>query len=267
MQASIHHKINLGLHVVEKLSSGYHALETVFYPCHNYEDTIEIIPASQFSFTLKNADFTCNIEHNLCVKAFRLLQNRYNLPPVRLTLSKQIPAGAGLGGGSADAALTLKMLNTLFSLQLSTKQLHKFAVQLGSDTAFFLYDKPMYATGRGEILTPVALDLSKYKIEIVCSHIPISTPQAYNAITPKKPEVSLQRIIKMPIEKWKDRLVNDFEELIFKQYPQLSQIKNEFYRQGALYASMSGSGSAVYGIFQHKSSKKQGKIIKIYFCK
>ena len=249
MRASVHHKINLGLHVIEKLPSGYHALETVFYPCHNYEDTIEIAPASQFSFTLKNADFICDVEHNLCVKAFRLLQNRYNLPPVHLTLTKQIPSGAGLGGGSADAALTLKMLNMLFSLQLSPQQLHEFAVQLGSDTAFFLYDEPMYATGRGEILTPIALDLSKYHIEVVCPNIPISTAQAYSAIVPKIPEVSLKEIIKTPIETWKKNLVNDFEEIIFKQYPQLLEIKNEFYNRGALYASMSGSGSAVLGVF------------------
>ena len=249
MQALIHHKINLGLHVIEKLPSGYHALETVFYPCHNYEDTIEITPASSFSFTLKNADFTCAPEQNLCVKAFRLLQTKYNLPPVNIALTKQIPSGAGLGGGSADAALTLRMLNALFSLQLSAPQLHEFAAQLGSDTAFFLFDEPMYATGRGEILTPIAIDLSKYKIEVVCPNIAISTAQAYSTITPKKPKLSLQQIITSPIETWKERLVNDFEEVIFKQHPQLSEIKNELYRRGALYAAMSGSGSAVYGIF------------------
>jgi 4-diphosphocytidyl-2-C-methyl-D-erythritol kinase len=249
MRASIHHKINLGLHVIEKLPSGYHILETIFYPCHNYEDTIEIIPASPFSFSLKNADFDCDMEQNLCVKAFRLLQNRYDLSPVKMTLTKQIPSGAGLGGGSADAALTLKMLNHIFSLQLSMAQLHEFAVQLGSDTAFFLYDEPMYATGRGEILTPIALDLSKYRIEIICSNISISTAQAYSAIVPKNPEVSIKKIIKMPVEKWKNLLVNDFEEVIFKQHPQLLEIKNDFYNRGAVYAAMSGSGSAVYGIF------------------
>jgi len=256
MRASVHHKINLGLHIIKKLPSGFHALETVFYPCHNYKDTIEISPASQFSFILKNADFTCNIEDNLCVKAFRLLQNMYDLPPVTLTLTKQIPSGAGLGGGSANAALTLKMLNTLFSLQLSSNQLHEFATQLGSDTAFFLYNEPMYATSRGEILTPIALDLSKYKIELVCPNISISTAQAYNAITPKKPEIPLHQIINMPIKKWKNMLVNDFEKIIFKQHPQLLQIKNELYRKGALYASMSGSGSTVYGIFARNTTEK-----------
>ena len=249
MRTSVHHKINLGLHIIEKLPSDYHILETVFYPCRNYEDSIEIVPASQFSFILKNADFACDIEHNLCVKAYRLLQNIYNIPLVSITLDKQIPSGAGLGGGSANAALTLKMLNTLFSLQLSKKQLHEFASQLGSDVAFFLYDESMYATGRGEILEPIALDLSKYKIEIICPNISISTAQAYSAITPKKPKVSLKEIIKTPIETWKNNLINDFEEVIFKQYPELLEIKNGFYRQGALYASMSGSGSAVYGIF------------------
>jgi len=249
MRTSVHHKINLGLHIIEKLLSGYHALETVFYPCHNYEDTIEIRLAPQFSFTLINANFTCEIEHNLCVKAYRLLQKKYDLPHIEIILTKQIPSGAGLGGGSADAALTLKMLNTLFSLQLSKKQLHEFAVQLGSDTAFFLYNEPMYATGRAEILEPVALDLSKYRIEVICPNISISTTQAYSTIIPKKPKLPLKEIIKTPIEKWKYNLVNDFEEIIFKQYPQLLKVKDEFYNQGALYASMSGSGSAVYGVF------------------
>jgi 4-diphosphocytidyl-2-C-methyl-D-erythritol kinase len=144
------------------------------------------------------------------------------------------------------------MLNTLFSLQLSTEQLHDFAAQLGSDIAFFLYDTPMYATGRGEILSPIPLDLSKYKIEIVCPNINISTAQAYRAITPKKPKISLQQIIHFPVETWKENLINDFEEVIFKQYPQLLEIKNELYRRGAVYASMSGSGSAVFGIFFKK---------------
>jgi len=249
MLASVHHKINLGLHIVEKLPSGYHAIETVFYPCHNYEDTIEITPASQFSFSLKNADFFCEVEQNLCVKAYRLLKNIYDLPPVKITLTKQIPSGAGLGGGSANAALTLKMLNSVFSLQLSVKQLHKFAAQLGSDTAFFLYNTPTYATGRGEILEPIALDLSKYSIETVCPNISIPTAEAYRNATPKKPNVCLKEIIKTPIETWKNNLMNDFEEVIFKQHPQLWEIKTELYRRGALYASMSGSGSAVYGIF------------------
>jgi 4-diphosphocytidyl-2-C-methyl-D-erythritol kinase len=250
MLASVHHKINLGLHVIEKLASGYHALETVFYPCRNFEDTLEIISSSVFSFTLKNADFHCAPEHNLCVKAYRLLQKIYALPSVAITLTKQIPSGAGLGGGSADAALTLKILNTLFSLQLTTEQLHEFAAQLGSDTPFFLYDTPMYATGRGEILTPIALDLSKCKIEVVYPKIAVSTTQAYHTITPKKPKIPLKQIIHYPIEMWKENLVNDFEEAIFTQYPLLKDIKNEFYKRGALYASMSGSGSAIYGIFR-----------------
>ena len=249
MLATCHHKINLGLHVIEKLPSGFHAIETVFYPCHNYEDTIEITPNTQFSFALKNADFVCDTENNLCVKAYRLLQNVYDLPPVRITLSKQIPSGAGLGGGSANAALTLKMLNTLFSLKLTTAQLHQFAAGLGSDTAFFLYESPAYATGRGEILEPVALDLSSYRIEIVCPKISVSTAQAYGAVTPKKPSVCLKEIIKTPLAKWKNNLVNDFEEVIFKQHPQLLEIKNELYGSGALYAAMSGSGSAMYGVF------------------
>ncbi|MCL2168062.1 MAG: 4-(cytidine 5'-diphospho)-2-C-methyl-D-erythritol kinase [Lentimicrobiaceae bacterium] len=245
----IYHKINLGLNVVGKLQSGYHELETVFYPCHNYVDTIEITSSSNFSFTLINADFHCKVEDNLCVKAYRLLQNIYDLPNVNITLTKKIPSGAGLGGGSADAALTLKMLNNLFTLNLSILQLHDFASQLGSDTSFFLYNTPMYATGRGEILEPINVDLSKNKIEIVCPNIYISTSEAYKNITPRKPKVSLKQIINSPIITWKENLVNDFEEVIFKQYPQLSEIKSDLYDRGALYASLSGTGSGVYGIF------------------
>lgn len=247
--ASVHHKINIGLHIIEKLSSGYHALETFFYPCHNFEDTIEITPSSQFSFSLTNADFDCETEENMCVKAYRLMQKIIDLPPVSIKLTKRIPSGAGLGGGSADAAFTFKLLNNLFSLKLKTRQLHEFAAQVGSDAPFFLYDTPMFATGRGDILTPVVLDLSKYRIEIVTPHISVSTPQAYSAITPKKPKHALEKLIQFPIETWKDLIINDFEEIIFYQYPKLSEIKNEFYRKGAVYAAMSGSGSAVFGIF------------------
>jgi len=249
MLVSVHHKINLGLHVIEKLPSGYHAIETIFYPCHNYKDTLEIIPTAQFSFNIKDADFTCDMVNNLCVKAYRLLQRDFDLPPVKITLTKKIPSGSGLGGGSADAAFTLKMLNSVFSLQLSLKQLHKYATLLGSDTTFFLYDTPMYATGRGEILEPVDLDLSKYRIEIVCPKISISTARAYGEVTPKKPNVCLKQIISYPVETWKNHLINDFEENIFKKHPLLKEIKNEFYSRGAVYAAMSGSGSAVYGIF------------------
>jgi len=249
MLASVHHKINLGLHVIEKLPSGYHAIETVFYPCHHYKDTLEITPAVHFSFTVKNADFICETEHNLCVKAYRLLQKAFDLPPVKITLTKQIPSGAGLGGGSADAAFTLKMLNSGFSLQLSPKQLHNYATLLGSDTAFFMYDTPMYATGRGEILEPIDIDLLSYRIEVVCPKISISTARAYGNVTPKKPNVCIKQIIHTPIETWRNHLINDFEEVIFQQHPQLKEIKDDFYSRGAVYAAMSGSGSAVYGIF------------------
>jgi 4-diphosphocytidyl-2-C-methyl-D-erythritol kinase len=255
MLHNVHHKINLGLHIIEKLPSGFHEIETVYYPCHYYQDTIEITQASHFSFTLKNADFICDSAQNLCVKAYRLLQKEYDLPAVHITLTKQIPSGAGLGGGSANAAFTLKILNTLFSLNLTTKQLHKFAAQLGSDTAFFLYDTPMYATGRGEILEPVALDLSKYRIDILYPNISISTAKAYSSIIPKKPKISLKQIVNLPVEEWKNILVNDFDEVILKQHPQLLEIKNELYNQGALYASMSGSGSAIYGISNNSTSK------------
>ncbi|MDR0206438.1 MAG: 4-(cytidine 5'-diphospho)-2-C-methyl-D-erythritol kinase [Bacteroidales bacterium] len=254
MLKSIPHKINLGLHIIEKLPSGFHNIETIFYPCNNYEDTIEIIPSSRFSFSIINADFTCEMDHNLCVKAYRLLQKEYNLPPVNIALHKKIPSGSGLGGGSANAATTLVILNELFSINLSTKQLHHFATQLGSDTAFFLYNTPMYATGKGDIFETICLDLSKYKIVIIAPNISISTKDAYNAIIPKKTKSDIKQIINLPIEKWKNHLVNDFEKVTFKQYPSLRKIKNDFYEKGAVYASMSGSGSAIFGIFTTKSA-------------
>jgi len=262
MLKSIPHKINLGLHIIEKLPSGFHNIETVFYPCNYYVDTIEITPASSFSFSLINADFTCEVEQNLCVKAYRLLEKAYSIPPVLISLTKQIPSSAGLGGGSADAAYTLLILNELFSLNLSLKQLQRFAAQLGSDTAFFLYNTPMYATGKGDILEPINLDLSKYNIEIIVPNISISTKDAYNAITPKKPKSDLKQIISFPIEEWKNLLVNDFEEVIFKQYPSLMEIKNDFYERGAIYASLSGSGSAVFGIFATQGAFEDRKSVR-----
>ena len=168
---------------------------------------------------------------------------------MEIKLTKNIPFGAGLGGGSADAAFALKMYNELFQLQLSTSELQNLAAQLGSDTAFFVENSPVYATGRGEIMTPINLDLSDYKIEVIKPDFSISTKEAYAGVHPRQPEVSLNELIQKPISEWKHCIHNDFEDTLFVKYPQLQEIKDDFYARGAVYASMSGSGSAVYGLF------------------
>lgn len=188
---------------------------------------------------------------NICVKAYRLLKKDFShLPPVLLHLLKVIPMGAGLGGGSADAVFTLKLLDKLAGLNLSTGQFVHYALQLGSDCPFFVFNKPCYATGRGELLEPSAIDLSSFKMVIVNPRIHIHTANAFSRITPARPARSIKEITRQPVSAWKGQLKNDFEESVAVQYPEIKKIKQELYDAGALYASMSGSGSTVYGIFQ-----------------
>lgn len=249
MIAKTHFKINLGLNIIEKLPNGYHALETVFYPVYNQRDIIEIVPSNHFVFEMKGADFHVDSDHNLCVKAYKLLEQKFKIAPVYMSLEKNIPSGAGIGGGSGDAATTLLMLNDLFQLSLTKEQLIGFAVQLGSDVPFFIMNEPCFATGVGNIMTPISLDLSAYSIEMHFSDIHISTADAYSWITPQKPKISISEIVAMPIEMWKDLLVNDFETEIFKRYPSLAKQKSLLYEKGAIYSAMSGSGSSIFGIF------------------
>lgn len=244
-----HYKINLGLHVLQKLESGYHQIETVLYPVYNLEDRVEIIRSDHFEFHIENQDFEIEQEKNIVVKAYRLLEKNYDLPPVFIRLVKNIPSGAGIGGGSANGALTLKLLNSLFDLGLTTEQLHPYAAQLGSDVPFFLRDYPCLATGVGAQLQPIALDLSAYRIEVAFSDIRISTAEAYSWVTPKIPQTPLSELIQRPIQEWRSVLVNDFEKPIFLRYPQLELTKENFYKKGALYSTMSGSGSSVFAIF------------------
>ena len=255
-------KINLGLHILRKRTDGYHDLETVFYPIALY-DVLEIIhdtgygirntgdkePSLQFS----GSGFLINgyPDDNLCVKAYNLLQIDFpQLPAIQMHLHKAIPTGAGLGGGSADAAYTLLLVNKQFQLNLSTNQLTNYALQLGSDCPFFIINKPCFATGRGEILEPIAIDLSAYKFIIVNPGIHISTANAFSDVTPALPAKSVKEIIQQPVETWKNELINDFEKPVFSQHPEIETIKNKIYDSGAIYASMSGSGSTVYGIFE-----------------
>ena len=245
-------KINLGLHIVEKRADGFHNIETIFYPIKGLSDILEIIPSKTNKTTLTNTGLVIDAlpEANLCVKAWGLLHKDLNIPAVDIYLHKQIPFGAGLGGGSADAACCLMILNQLFTLNLSIDILKEYALQLGSDCAFFIENKPMLAKGRGELLEPIPLSLRGKSIAIVYPPIHISTAKAYAGVTPKKSGFSLKQLPSLPLFEWKQQLANDFEESIFKAHPQIAEIKAKLYDIGAIYASMSGSGSSVFGIFE-----------------
>lgn len=243
-------KINLGLHVVHKRTDGYHDLETVFYPLA-IKDALEVIHSAAFNFHLTGLPVNDTTENNLCVKAYHLLKQDFpGLPAVNIHLHKAIPMGAGLGGGSADGAFMLSMLNTKFQLNLTPDKLIDYALQLGSDCPFFIVNKPCFATGRGEHLTPVQLDVSAYKIILVNPQIHVSTKEAFSTLTPNAPAKSIEQIIQQPVTTWKDELKNDFEEPVFKTYPAIKEIKKTLYNMGAVYAAMTGSGSSVYGIFE-----------------
>jgi len=243
-------KINLGLHIVSKRTDGYHDLETVFYPIA-LKDAAEVIRSEEFNFQLTGLPVYGDAANNLCVKAYSLLKKGFpDLPPVSMYLHKAIPMGAGLGGGSADGAFMLKMLNKKFQLNLSQQQLIEYALQLGSDCPFFIINKPCFATGRGENLTEVNVDLSAYKIVFINPGIHVSTKEAFSTITPTEPKKSIRQIIEQPIEIWKEELINDFEAPVFKLYPAIKEIKEQLYAAGSVYASMTGSGSTVFGIFK-----------------
>ncbi len=251
-------KINLGLNITAKRPDGYHDLETLFYPVH-LKDVLEIIhadnPKESLQYSSSGIAIHDDIENNLCVKAYNLLKKDFPaLASIKLHLHKAIPMGAGLGGGSADGAFTLKLLSDLFNLNLSTDQLIYYAIVLGSDCPFFIVNKPCYATGRGEILEEIKLDLSPYKIVIVNPGIHINTAAAFSKIKPAIPAKSIKEIIQQPIATWRHELKNDFEDVVFEEYTEVSVIKNELYKTGAIYASMSGSGSTVYGIFNQSQT-------------
>lgn len=242
-------KINLGLSVTERRPDGYHNLETVFYPVPLC-DVLEVIRGETFSFRATGLTIEGPEEENLVVRAWRLLQKRFGLPPVVVRLHKVIPSGAGLGGGSSDAAFMLKMVSDLFGLNLPQKELEAEASKLGADCPFFIRNTPAFATGTGNILTPIEVDLSGYHLVLVKPQVHVHTGEAYQSITPRQPAVSVHEVVQQPVGSWKGILVNDFEESVFRLYPQIGEIKEELYRRGAVYASMSGSGSAVYGLFR-----------------
>ncbi len=249
-------KINLGLRILNKREDGYHNIETVFYPVP-LKDVLEIIPFTDLTtinFSSSGLVIDGETENNLCIKAYQLLRTDFpKIPAVKMHLHKAIPMGAGLGGGSADAAFTLQLINRQFNLNLSTTQLINYSLQLGSDCAFFILNTPCAGTGRGEILEQIAVDLSGHQLILVNPGIHVNTGQAFAAMTlnPENRNLpSLKDIIKQPIFTWNDHLKNDFEEPVFKLYPAIKEIKESLYKMGAVYASMSGSGSTVYGIFK-----------------
>ncbi|WP_106531104.1 4-(cytidine 5'-diphospho)-2-C-methyl-D-erythritol kinase [Chitinophaga niastensis] len=242
-------KINLGLHVTNRRADGFHDLETVFYPL-SVNDALEVISPGTLQFGSSGIAVPGNAHDNLCLKAFHLLQKDFpTLPRVNIHLHKHIPIGAGLGGGSADAAFMLQLLNNKSQLGLSEAQLIDYAAQLGSDCPFFIANKPCYATGRGEVLEPITLDLSGYSFLLVHPGIHVSTSWAFKQLTPQLPAYALREKIQLPVAAWKGVISNDFEEPVFQAHPVLAGIKEKMYMGGAVYATMSGSGSAVVGIF------------------
>lgn len=249
-------KINLGLNIIAKRSDGYHNLETIFYPV-SLEEALEVNKSENNStpFALHTSGLPVEGDpaQNLVAKAFQLLAKRFDLPPIDVYLYKKIPTGAGLGGGSSDAAFMLKLLNDEFELKLTTEELEEYAAQLGADCAFFIRNHPTFAEGIGNIFSSVKVSLQGYGIVIVKPDIFVSTREAFSLITPAKPEISLKENIYRAPEEWKKHITNDFERSVFKLYPAIAEIKDKLYDHGAIYASMSGSGAAVYGLFTPKT--------------
>ncbi len=243
-------KINLGLNILQKRKDGYHDLETVFYPI-TFNDVLEIVSGDKKSGLINTGISAGKPEENLCLKAYQLLKKDYpHLPEIKMHLHKAIPVGAGLGGGSSDAAFTLWLLNEKFDLNISIEQLLVYASQLGSDCPFFLINSPCLATGVGEKLMKLNLSLSSYKILLINPGIHISTKELFRKITPAIPRKSIKEIILQPIESWKNDLKNDFEPIVFSMYAEIEKLKESLYQHNAIYASMSGTGSSVYGLFR-----------------
>lgn len=248
-------KINIGLNVVEKRPDGYHDIETVFYPI-NLQDALEVnlLENSDLPYRLRVSGTTLDgsPEDNLVVKAYNLLKGIHHLPPVDIRLFKHIPTGAGLGGGSSDCAFMIKILNEKFRLGLGIEEMEGYATRLGADCAFFIQNQPVFATGTGNVFERIGLSLSDYRLVLIKPDISVSTREAYAHIRPHHPENSLKELIKQPVDTWKDNIVNDFEKSVFQTHPEIAAIKDKLYDIGAVYASMTGSGSAVFGLFKEK---------------
>lgn len=243
-------KINIGLNITERRADGYHNLETIFYPV-KINDALEIMVSDKLSFQSSGLEIPGRMEDNLCVKGYHLLKKNYDLPPVAIHLHKHIPIGAGLGGGSADAAFFIKLLNQTFELGLTVDKMQDYARTLGADCAFFIENKPVFAFEKGDEFEPIKLDLSGYKIVLVMPPVQVSTAEAYRGVKPAIVKESLMELIYLPVAEWKKHIKNDFEESIFKNHAEIRGVKAALYEAGALYASMSGSGASVFGIFEN----------------
>jgi 4-diphosphocytidyl-2-C-methyl-D-erythritol kinase len=241
-------KINIGLNITERRPDGYHNLETIFYPVQ-IKDALEVIEAPELSFESSGLEIPGRMEDNLCVKGYHLIKKDFDLPPVKIHLHKNIPIGAGLGGGSADAAFFIRLLNDKFNLDLTIDQQLNYARKLGADCAFFIENKPVFAFEKGDEFETIKLDLSGYSIALVMPDIHISTSEAYSGVKPTPVKQSLFDLIYEPIGEWKNFIKNDFENSIFKNHLEIRGVKAALYEAGAIYASMSGSGASVFGIF------------------
>lgn len=249
-------KINLGLNVTGKRPDGYHNLETLFYPIP-LRDALEVVPAGSFSFSQTGIALEGTAEENLVMKALERMKARFDIQPLEVHLHKAIPFGAGLGGGSADAAFMLKLVNDVGRLGLSDGELEEMAATIGADCPFFIRNQPVFASGTGNVFTPADLSLKGYTICLVKPDIAVSTPEAYSLLTPAFPETPAKEVIRKPVREWKGLLVNDFEKSVFARYPEIRRIKEALYDAGAVYAAMSGSGSAVFGLFERAVSLKK----------
>lgn len=244
-------KINIGLNIVSKRNDGFHDLQSIFYPV-SWSDVLEIHVAKESNLFNYGTSLRISNEENIVWQAFQLLKREYDLPPLEIHLLKNVPNGAGLGGGSANGSATLNLLNQKFNLKIPTEKLLNYSAILGSDCPFFIENKPALVKGRGEILNETNLSLKGFYIQIINPNIHISTQLAFSKITPKKPEFELEELSALDISNWKNYLFNDFEESVFEKYPLIKSIKDEMYEKGALYSSMTGTGSSVYGIFKEK---------------
>lgn len=254
-------KINIGLHVIQKRPDGYHNIETVFCPI-GLSDILEFVPvpdepSGNLTFTATGLTVEGDPEKNLCIKAYRLLSRDFDLPAIDLHLHKVIPMGAGLGGGSSDAAFMLKYLNLQFNLKLGEDRLCAYASMLGSDCAFFIRNKPVLGYERGNRFREIPVSFRAVEIALVHPGIHVSTAEAYSGVQPRPPAQPLEKMMSLPMEQWPQHLFNDFEYSIIQRFPTIGEIKSKLYRLGAVYASMSGSGSSVYGLFRGKAPSLQ----------
>lgn len=245
-------KINIGLQIIEKRNDGFHNLASCFYPI-GWSDVLEIIPAKEFSFSSSGIDIPGDPATNLCIKAYELLKQDIALPSIAMHLLKIVPIGAGMGGGSADAAFVLKLLNQIFDLQLAPADLQNYARRLGSDCAFFIENKPQFCYEKGDQFADISLSLKGKFIVLVYPNLHISTAEAYAGVKPRTSEINLMEALQRPLPEWRNSIKNDFEDGLFLKYPILPQIKEKLYQKGAIYSSMTGSGSTIYGIFEKET--------------